>query len=253
MELKTLQQHFLDECIQFSDLCESILDHAVPSCPGWTVQDLIEHLGTVHRRAIARIGSDQNPTGYDLDIPSESMDLMAWFTAGWNELNHKFETLGPEYKAWNWTGSNQNVGWMIRRQAHEAAIHRYDAELAHMGLPSVSAFKSLPQESIPFGYSPEFAIDGIEERLTVSIGGKANLKSSLPGSLHLHATDIEAEWSLTLLHGKLELNHAHTKADAALRGTASEIYLWTWGRLPAEVLECFGNDDVIEAWKKLPA
>lgn len=252
MELKELKTHFVSECQQFSTLCEAIFDHAVPSCPGWTVQDLLEHLGTVQRRGIARIGSDTDPTGYDLMLPSESSEMLAWFNSGWSQLYDCFEKKPPEYPTWNWSGKNQTLGWLIRRQAHEAAIHRYDAELARIGLPNVNALKSLPIESIPSGFSPQFAKDGIDERLEITIGGRANLNFSLPGSIHLHATDIDAEWTVTISDGIINIDKSHKKADAAIRATASELYLWSWGRLPVEMLEYFGDLDVIEAWKKLP-
>lgn len=253
MELRELLNHFRQECQRFENLCTSILDHAVPSCPGWTTQDLIEHLGTVHRRAAARVGSTSDPKGYDLSIPTESSEMLAWFHAGWTALERMLSENPPEYPAWNWTGKNQNVAWVIRRQAHEAAVHRYDAELAHMGIPNVNAIKSLPAESIPFGFEPRFAQDGIDERLEVTIGSRENLGASLPGSIHLHATDIDAEWTMSLSNGVITIDRSHKKADAAVRATASELYLWSWGRLPAEILQCFGDHDVIEGWKKLPA
>lgn len=252
MELSNLKQHFKKEVQSFSDLCQSTLDHAVPTCPGWTVQDLVEHLGTVHRRAAARVGSVTDPTSFELDIPNDSQEILNWFEKGWRELYEIFESNKSDYPAWNWTGKNLTLGWMIRRQAHEAAIHRYDAELAQMGLPNLNSFKSLPAESLPFGFDPDFAVDGLNERLEVSIGGKPHLKANLPGSIHLHATDTDAEWTVTITEGIVTVTRDHQKADAAIRATASELYLWSWGRLPVEILEHFGNIDVIEAWKKLP-
>ncbi len=253
MESNELVSRFEQECRKFAAQCAAVLDHAVPSCPGWTVQDLIEHLGSVHRRAVFRIGSDVDPTGYEVSLPTESSEILSWYNAGWEKLYQIFQTHPPDYPAWNWTGKNMTLEWMIRRQAHEVAIHRFDAELAHMGIPSVSAIKSLPAESIPFGYTPEFAKDGIEERLEVTIGGRKTLTGSLPGSLHLHATDISAEWTVNLNDGVMTVENGHQKADAAIKATASELYLWSWGRIPSEILQCFGDMDVIDGWKKLPA
>ena len=253
MELNELINHFKQECQQFATLCAPVLDHAVPSCPGWTVQDLIEHLGTVHRRAAFRVGSDVDPTGYELNLPTESSEILTWFNEGWQNLYQIFTTHPADYKAWNWSGKDQTLEWMIRRQAHEAAIHRFDADLAHMGIPSVNAIKSLPAESIPFGFTPPFAKDGIDERLEVTIASRRNLVGSLPGSLHLHATDIDAEWTVRLTDGVMTIDRGHQKADAAIKATASELYLWSWGRLPADILLCVGDLEVIDAWKKLPA
>ncbi len=245
--------HFKQECEKFATLCDAVLDHAVPSCPGWTVQDLIEHLGTVHRRAVHRIGSDVDPTGFEISLPTEPVEILEWFNEGWQNLYQSLNEHPDDFPAWNWSGKDQTVRWMIRRQAHETAIHRFDAEIAHMGIPSVAAIKSLPAESVPFGYTPEFAKDGIDERLEITIAGRRNLTGSLPGSLHLHATDIDAEWTVTLKDGIMTIDRGHQKSDAAIKATASEIYLWTWGRLPSEILQSFGDQAVIEAWKKLPA
>lgn len=253
MDLNELHSHFQNECTKFAALCEAILDHAVPSCPGWTIQDLIEHLGTVQRRAAARVGLQTDATGVELNIPTEPAEMLSWFDDGWRELDRIFTEMPPSTQAWNWTGENHTLGWMIRRHAHEVAIHRYDAELAHMGLPSVNAFKSLPSESIPFGYVPEFAKDGLNERLYVTIAGRPTLKGSLPGSLHIHANDIEAECTVTLVDGTFTITEGHSKADAAIKGTASELYLWSWGRFPLDLLQCFGDTNVIESWSKLPA
>lgn len=253
MERNEYISHFKSECEKFSALCSAVLDHAVPSCPGWTVQDLIEHLGSVHRRAAHRAGSDTDPTGYEINLPTESSEIINWFNEGWENLLEIFNMYPDDYPTWNWSGKNMTLGWMIRRQAHETAVHRFDAELAHMGIPSVNAITSLPSESIPFGFDPEFASDGVEERLEVTIAGRRNLSGSLPGSLHLHATDIDAEWTVTLKDGVMTIDKGHQKADAAIKASASELYLWSWGRLPYEILSPFGNIAVIEAWKKLPA
>lgn len=253
MERNDYLNHFVEECEKFATLCASVLDHAVPSCPGWTVQDLVEHLGSVHRRAAHRVGSDVDPTGYEISLPAESSAILGWFDEGWRHLYELFTEHPDDYPTWNWSGKNLTLGWMIRRQAHEAAIHRFDAELAHMGIPSVSAITSLPAESIPFGFTPEFAVDGIDERLEVTIASRRNLTSSLPGSLHMHATDFDAEWTVTLKDGVMTIERGHQKADAAIKATASELYLWSWGRLPAEIFQCVGDLEVIEAWKKLPS
>ena len=57
----------------------------------------------------------------------------------------------------------------------------------------------------------------------------------LTGSLHLHATDTDGEWYLGLAPDRLEHRREHAKADAALRGTASDLLLWLVGRRPADL------------------
>ena len=62
----------------------------------------------------------------------------------------------PADPAWTWS-KEQTVGFILRRQAHEALIHRLDAELTTTG-----HFTEL---------DPALAADGVEEVLDVMFGG----------------------------------------------------------------------------------
>src|SRR4029078_11382856 len=63
----------------------------------------------------------------------------------------------PAEEAWTWS-SEQTVGFTFRRQAHEALIHRLDAEQA--------AGQGSPLD-------PELPADGVDEVLDVMDGGAA--------------------------------------------------------------------------------
>ena len=52
------------------------------------------------------------------------------------------------------------------------------------------------------------------------------------GTIHLHATDVEGEWLVTLGPDGITFEHGHAKGDVALRGTASDLLLWAWNRVP---------------------
>lgn len=51
-------------------------------------------------------------------------------------------------------------------------------------------------------------------------------------TLHLHAFDPAAEWTLTLTPEGLAVERGHTKADLALRGAASDLELLLYDRPP---------------------
>jgi hypothetical protein len=51
-------------------------------------------------------------------------------------------------------------------------------------------------------------------------------------------------------NGELRVTHEHGKGDAAVRGPASELLLWVWGR-PTHDLQIFGDEAVAAAWRAL--
>ena len=52
-------------------------------------------------------------------------------------------------------------------------------------------------------------------------------------TLHLHATDADSEWLVTLHADRADAVRGHAKGDAALRGAASDLLLMVWGAIPS--------------------
>jgi len=162
-------------------------------------------------------------------------------------------TKGSILRASCHTGTHgpHTVGWWRRRQALETAVHRWDAEAA-TGDPS----------PVPTG----LAVDGIDEYLFDFLpriyarrpagSGPGELPHS--GTLHLHATDAEdipggGEWFVEFEGDYPSVRREHAKADTALRGPASGLYLWLWNRqTPAGAgLEVLGSAGVVGAWANI--
>ncbi len=78
----------------------------------------------------------------------------------------------------------------------------------------------------------------------------ANPAEALTGTLHLHATDTPGEWWLDFGAEGLATRREHAKADTAVRGPASGLYLWLWNRQTPEAagLEVFGRVETADAW-----
>ena len=70
-------------------------------------------------------------------------------------------------------------------------------------------------------------------------------------TVHLHATDVEGEWLVTLGGSTVAVEHGHAKGDAAVRGTAADLHLWLWGRVPLDRLVVFGDPAIAERLTKL--
>lgn len=216
----------------------------VPTCPDWDLAELLRHTGRVHRwvteivatRATEFPGWSKTVTG----LPEDPAALPEWLAAGGGPLLAELSG-DPDTELWSFAGGG-SILWWTRRQLHETAVHRADAELALGVDPTIDA---------------AVAVDGVEELLGVLLpvtGGpaKARALDRVGDSLHLHATDAPGEWTIALTEEGFEYSPAHTKATAAVRGTASDLLLLLWGRhaVADPRFEVFGDGELVAAWAK---
>jgi predicted lipid carrier protein YhbT len=66
------------------------------------------------------------------------------------------------------------------------------------------------------------------------------------GSVHLHCTDVAGEWTVRPVADGFETAREHAKGDAAMRGTASDLLLALWRRIPVSALDVVGDGAVAE-------
>lgn len=229
--------HLRDDATRFSAVVASgPLDAPVAACPGWDVARLTAHLGFIHRWARYCAIHGEPPTETDAFQPGDR-DLTEWFDEGVDQLVATLTEIDADGPTWHpFTVARLGRVWP-RRQAHETAIHRWDAERA-IGEPG-------PLDA-------PLASDGIDEYLEVSIPRLIAREGVTPlsGSLHIHCTDVDGEWLVWSEGGEYQMKRAHEKGDAALRGPAAAILLRLWGRtsdLDAP-LDPIGDESVLEAW-----
>ncbi|HEY8526788.1 MAG TPA: maleylpyruvate isomerase family mycothiol-dependent enzyme [Acidimicrobiales bacterium] len=210
------------------------LDADVPSCPRWTVERLVGHVGRVYRMATGWLRTGAAPG--DLERPPAGPDVRAWTARGLDELVAALEADGGEGTRPTWAGEQPATFWP-RRMAIETALHRWDAQAAHGAPEPVDA---------------ELAVDAIDELFDVMVPARA--ADALRGAgetLHLHATDVAGEWLVTLTDGPPQVERAHAKGDVAVRGPASDLLLLLWNRgdeAGRERLQVFGDADLLDRW-----
>lgn len=223
-----------------ADLAEANLDRPVPACPDWTVADLVAHLGGIYSWVwlIVRADGEKPDKGRD-EAPQDRSRLLDWFREERAAALSALESKEPQEPAWTFVGQ-RDVGWWRRRQAMETAIHLHDVEAA-AGLRKA--------------IDPALAADGIDEYFSTFVPGYLRRKpvDGLEGTFHVHCTDAEGEWVLDFSAPELEIRREHTKADTAVRGPASLLFLWLWNRVGLDEpgLEVFGRRDVAEALRSL--
>jgi len=197
----------------------------VPGCPDWDLADLVWHLGEVqHFWGWLLRTRATSPAGYPEPTRPAEEQLLDFATERAHELVDALTRAAPEDPVWTWA-PQQDVGFVLRRQAQEATVHRVDAE-------------QVLGERTPI--SAELGLDGIDEWLEVMVPG------TLPGGpppgaepVVLHAVDADAE--RTLFPGTAQL------PVATLTGTAGDLLLTAWRRAPLGQVTVDGDADRADA------
>lgn len=191
----------------------------VPACPGWTLADLVWHLAEVQHfwTWVVRTRA-QDPSGYAAPTRHPDDELLGYGAARSAELELVLAGAAPGERVWTWA-AQQDVAFVLRRQAQEATVHTADVEQVLGDLRPIPA---------------DVGLDGLDEWLQVMVPGA--LPDGPPAEAHpvvLHAVDADAE--RTLFPGTRPF------PVAALTGTAGDLLLAVWRRVPLEVLTVDGD------------
>jgi uncharacterized protein (TIGR03083 family) len=212
----------------------------VPSCPDWAVDDLVRHVGTVQRWATGMVEQRavEPASRGEADSPAERDALLDWSREGSAALVAVLQATPPDAPMWTFPGLGEARFWS-RRQAHEIALHRVDAQLARGKAAAIDA---------------DLACDGIDEFFDVI--APFRLRERLVGTgetFHFHRTDGDGEWLVRLTPEGPEIERAHAKGDVAVRGSASDLLLVLRNRAGLDAVEVFGDEALVARWHDLAA
>lgn len=186
----------------------------VPSCPGWTVRDLVAHLSEVyrHKAACVRLGVEPEPWPPVRPLS----DPVAELRAAYDDLRAELAGHAGTDPAPTWHEPDQTVGFWSRRMAQETAVHRVDAELAAGTVNPVGDV---------------LAVDGIDEVLVVFAEGDwSDLPQAGPSLVVLLQVPGRA-WTVHLRPTELRVEPGRTaEPGVTVSGRASDVLLWLWGR-----------------------
>jgi uncharacterized protein (TIGR03083 family) len=213
------------------------LNSQVPSCPDWDINDLAWHVLGVHAgwTELVEHPTDDPTKAFEAEVASgdPTFDKTALVELGRGTMLRMVRTFGAadqQQPTWTWA-AQQDVAFITRHQVQEAAVHRWDAQTtAGVAVDPIA---------------PEVAADAIDEFLTLSRPAFTQGGPPLPGSVHLHCTDVDGEW-FVYPDGRIEPIHA--KGEVALRGAASDLLLALYGRIPLDDLEVIGNHAVAQSF-----
>jgi len=224
----------------------------VPTCPEWTAADLLWHLtetqvlwAVVVRDRLAEPGPAQAAKP---PRPADHRELVALARDTTAMLAAALDDADDAEPVWTWFPGEHTVGFVRRRQAHEALIHRIDAELAAGGPVS-------PVDRY-------LATDGVTEVLHLTCDDTPSWASRVPdGPLgEITTTDTDASWLVRL--GRLTgtsprtgdvwdfaaLTWATEGTPAfSVSGSAADVDAWLWNRAADTAVTRSGDHAAFDA------
>ncbi|MEU9123720.1 maleylpyruvate isomerase family mycothiol-dependent enzyme [Streptomyces sp. NPDC048506] len=206
MDATALLHHLRRELDAFRACLDGDLSAPVAHCAPWTLGELAAHLAHGNLRAASAVterrGDVPSPAA-----PDDPAGLLRWFDKAsatlWAALN-----TDPTTTAWTFHPPH-TVGFWQRRRCLEALVHRWDAQHARGTAGPLD---------------PELAGEGVAEVCdTLAPRQTARGRAAPPSyALRLEATDTGASWT-----------YGPGAPVATLAGTAPDLLLLLWGRIPA--------------------
>jgi uncharacterized protein (TIGR03083 family) len=198
---------------QTARLGEAVLvlapDDRIPTCPEWTVRDLVGHVGAGHRWCSTMIEARATVPLVPIPeapAPQAQDEWPGWLAEGAQRLTDAVRDAGHRTEVWTWQ-EDRTAGFWLRRMLHDELIHRYDAEHA-AGRPCD-------------GVAPDLAADGVSDFLDTA----ATLSRS-----------STVDWGFRGLRGSGETMRLETPSGAWFVRRTPEGAQWTRDDGPADVV-----------------
>jgi uncharacterized protein (TIGR03083 family) len=205
----------------------------VPTCEDWTVGQLVRHMSRLwgyvamvvsERLTEAPTSRPPLPDGAPTVVLAELLDgLVATLSEARTDT-----------PVWNWSVAPDNGLFWARRMAHEAAIHRYDAQSASGVVQPIDG---------------ELAGDGVDELIDVIapfIYARPEV-SGPTGTIQLQSTDGGA-WAIRLRESGLERVDFGSDPDVTVTGSSSALLLACYSRMPWSSLAVTGDAELLARW-----
>ena len=233
------------------------LQAGVPGCPGWQVRDLLRHQAYVHAWAARHVRErlaellDETAEADILGGGPADADLIASYRDGHAALVATLRDADPDVECATFMPAPSPLAFWARRQAHETAVHRYDAQGALPGGPPPPAA----------AFEAAFAADGVDE-LIMGFAARRRYRYRGGGAVRsltvrtrdageeAHGRDAHGRWHVRLADGGTEVSRDDPAADCTLEGTAAGLYAFLWNRADAARagLTITGRQETLARW-----
>ena len=196
----------------------------VPSCPGWSTNDLAKHMGHVYLGQAYVVETGVKAEAKEHLAPyartDDVLEFMGW---GFTAIIKALDLARPERKTWSWHHSDNTVDFWFRRMAHETVIHRIDAELAN------GSVTTIPED---------LALDGVDEVLDFLplLGSWEGAPNQAFGIVSICAlgSKQDTHWDIEFTADYVKVSKAeivNPLARLTISGTPEAMDLYLWGRI----------------------
>jgi uncharacterized protein (TIGR03083 family) len=213
---------------------EAAGDEPVPACEPWLVRDLVEHVGTMHRWAAAIALSGQRLADPEPLVAGDPAD---WYAGTAAALVAALRAVDPSEPVPNFSRIDETAAFWPRRQLFETTVHVVDL------------LQALGRDESQWEVPTDLAADGVDEVLRVFFprmtarGERPDVRSRI----RLTADDVGRSWVVGPGDGEtgppVQLADG-SDADASVTGSASDLFLALWHRVPRERLRFQGDDAI---------
>ncbi|HEY3558126.1 MAG TPA: maleylpyruvate isomerase family mycothiol-dependent enzyme [Kribbella sp.] len=228
-------EHLRADSARLGEVARTGLGAAVPSCPGWSVDDVVRHVAMVyvHKIEVLKRGSLPDPWPPDFS----GLDTLQWYDEARHAIVDALERAGTGTPTWTFNPRDATSAFWYRRMAHETAVHRIDVEQAHDVVTRID---------------PELALDGIDEILYPTVGGPwwEEGDTTYPIDATLRLTAAGRSWTVSADATSVDVRQgAEGDPAAEISGDPAQVYLWLWGRAGEDAIEIAGDPNVVRAFR----
>jgi len=228
----------------------------VPPCPGWQAGDLLRHLAYVHSWAATHVREQREKLideASEADILSGGPpdgELFASYRDGHADLVRTLRVADPGVKCATFLPAPSPLAFWARRQAHETAIHRFDAQLAAARAKATATDTATATPSPLDAFDPGFADDGVDELVMGFAAGRRYTPNSTEQTLAIKATDTAGRWHIRIADGRRRVERGDHPADCVLKGPAAGLYALLWNRADsgAAQVAAKGDPGILDIW-----
>jgi uncharacterized protein (TIGR03083 family) len=211
------------------------------------MRDLVRRPSEIHLWAAALVARRTTKLWpEDLSVHTESWPELAVFWPEDDELiDWYLETNANLVQCLEAASPNDDIPYSLRapsplamwarRQAHETALHRYDAQSA---------------SGVGSGFDPVFAADGIDETVDAYATRANEFPTTNSWTMMVHAEDTDDRWHLTFTPDGITTVRGDGPADVTLTGGASDLHLVLSNRHEDSAITVDGDRELLDSWHR---
>lgn len=202
----------------------------VPTCPGWTVTNLVEHVGQTLNwvaEIVERRVTDPAELPTEVaELPAEPQDWPAWLTGAAARAAEACSGEALEAPVFNAAADERTGAWFwLHSLLNEAVVHGYDAAAAagHAYVVDADVAAGLITNHLTMLTAPTWTARRPESATALRGAGEI---------LRWHATDNTGDWHVERHPDGARRQPADGAADVTVEGPARSLLLVLTRRVP---------------------